>query len=243
MKKLIYITLFLMAYSSNANANDYDDVIKSCSPNVAPETMRAIIRVESSFNPYAIGVVGGEVKQPKTLDEALKTVQKLKKEKLNFSMGLAQINRYNLSKYNLTEVSVFNPCSNLKASEAILSECFQRAKSEGSNDQVALQKALSCYFAGNFSTGFKKSKGLSYVDKIKRVALANEGFLVPKINPKVDYTPTPKGKGEFEKVKESEKVFNPKDSNGNDDSKQKEKKYYEWDLFNDFALEGGMYMK
>lgn len=231
MKKLIFLTALLI--NTNALANGFDEIIKSCSPNVAPETMKAIIEVESSFNPYAIGVVGGEVKQPKSLAEALKTVKKLKKEGFNFSMGLAQINRYNLPKYNLTEVDVFNPCSNLKTSQAILIECFQRAKKDGSSDQVALQKTFSCYFSGNFSTGFKKRKGLSYVDKIKRVALANEGYAIPKINPNVDYTPSKNKEGDVDKV-------NEKNSNK---AIQKEKEYFQWDLFNDFALEGDMKMK
>ena len=45
---------------------------------VSMDVMQHVINVESSRNPYAIGVVGGAlVRQPKALDEALATVRML----------------------------------------------------------------------------------------------------------------------------------------------------------------------
>ena len=47
---------------------------QECAPNVAPQTMAAIVSVESSKNPYAIGVVGGRLeRQPKSHQEAVAT--------------------------------------------------------------------------------------------------------------------------------------------------------------------------
>src|SRR3546814_5730950 len=69
---------------------------------VPAEVMQHVVRVESSFNPYAIGVVGGHlVRQPKSLPEALATVRMLEQGGYNFSVGLAQVNRKNLDKYGL----------------------------------------------------------------------------------------------------------------------------------------------
>ncbi|MDQ8051229.1 MAG: lytic transglycosylase domain-containing protein, partial [Luteibacter sp.] len=49
-------------------------------PNLAvpAEVMQHVVNVESSRNPYAIGVVGGQlVRQPQNLGEAIATVKSL----------------------------------------------------------------------------------------------------------------------------------------------------------------------
>ncbi len=51
---------------------------------VSMDVMQHVINVESSRNPYAIGVVGGAlVRQPKALDEALATVRMLEEKGYN----------------------------------------------------------------------------------------------------------------------------------------------------------------
>ncbi len=83
---------------------------QQCAPTVAPQTMAAIVQVESGFNPYAIGVVGGRlVRQPVSLDEAITTAQSLEAKGWNFSLGIAQVNRYNLPKYGSTYAQAFDP--------------------------------------------------------------------------------------------------------------------------------------
>lgn len=124
---------------------------------VPTEVMHHVVRVESSYNPYAIGVVGGRlVRQPKNLPEALATVRMLESRGFNFSIGLAQVNRYNLDKYGLkTYEKAFEPCANLSAGSKILAECYKRANGDWG-------KSFSCYYSGNFSTGFRHG----YVQKI-----------------------------------------------------------------------------
>jgi type IV secretion system protein VirB1 len=124
---------------------------------VPTEVMHHVVRVESSYNPYAIGVVGGRLaRQPKNLPEALATVRMLEGRGFNFSIGLAQVNRYNLDKYGLDSYEkAFEPCANLQAGSKILAECYQRANGDWG-------KSFSCYYSGNFSTGFKHG----YVQKI-----------------------------------------------------------------------------
>lgn len=123
---------------------------------VPKEVMQHIVRVESSRNPFAIGVVGGALaRQPRSLEDALAAVQALKAEGYNFSVGIAQVNRYNLAKYGLkTYAQAFEVCPNLQAGSRILRECYDRAKDWG--------KAFSCYYSGNFVTGFEHG----YVQKI-----------------------------------------------------------------------------
>ncbi|WP_259150983.1 lytic transglycosylase domain-containing protein [Xanthomonas sp. 3793] len=130
----------------------------ACGEMAAPlSVMQHVVHVESSHNPYAIGVVGGRLmRQPKNLGEALSTVQMLQEKGYNFSLGLAQVNRYNLSKYGLQSYEqAFQQCPNLKAGSAILSECYQRSGKDWG-------KALSCYYSGNFVTGFRHG----YVQKV-----------------------------------------------------------------------------
>ena len=72
----------------------------SCADLAVPhDIMHHVVRVESSGNPYAIGVVGGRLqRQPKNLAEAVATAKMLEQKGFNFSLGLAQVNRYNLKK-------------------------------------------------------------------------------------------------------------------------------------------------
>lgn len=124
---------------------------------VSMDVMHHVVRVESSYNPYAIGVVGGRlVRQPKTLPEALATVRMLESRGYNFSLGLAQINRYNLAKYGIGSYErAFEVCPNLQAGSRILAECYSRSKGDWG-------KSFSCYYSGDFQTGFRHG----YVRKI-----------------------------------------------------------------------------
>ena len=128
-------------------------------PNLAVprDVMHHVVRVESSYNPYAIGVVGGRlVRQPRTLAEAVSTAHMLEQRGYNFSLGLAQVNRRNLARYGLESYAqAFEPCANLVAGSRILRECHSRS---GGN----WGKSFSCYYSGNFTTGFRHG----YVQKV-----------------------------------------------------------------------------
>lgn len=123
---------------------------------VPREVMQHVVAVESSRNPFAIGVVGGYLaRQPRNLEEALSAVHMLRQEGYNFSVGIAQVNRYNLAPYGLrTYAEAFGICANLLAGSRILRECYDRSQDWG--------KAFSCYYSGNFVTGFQHG----YVQKI-----------------------------------------------------------------------------
>lgn len=160
-------------------------LVSQCSPNVAPATMAALVHVESSNNPYAIGVVGGALKrQPTSKAEAIAAAQDLERQGKNFSMGLAQINRHNLPRYGLKYEDAFDACTNLRVGGEILGECYARALPKHGEKQAALRAALSCYYSGNFVRGFRPDKpgDPSYVEKV--VAAAGQGgqpVMVPAI--------------------------------------------------------------
>lgn len=165
-----------------------EQLAAECAPDIHPATLKAVVGTESSGNPYAIGVVGGQLeRQPRSLAEAAATARELERQGFNFSMGLGQINRHNLAKYGETYDTVFEPCRNLKAGGAILKDCFLRAKRAMSDDQNALRAAFSCYYSGNFTRGFRPDNAgqPSYVQKV--AANASEQMpaipVVPAIHP------------------------------------------------------------
>lgn len=165
------------------DASSFMALMLSCAPLVHPTTAHALVSVESAFNPWAIGVVGGAlVRQPQSHAEALATARELQALGHNFSVGLGQINRANFARLGLTTVSAFDPCLNLTAMQAVLAECFDRAgggKDPTRSDQPALRRALSCYYSGNFSTGFRHG----YVQKVMaaaRMVSRSQTNLVPK---------------------------------------------------------------
>ncbi|WP_449465529.1 transglycosylase SLT domain-containing protein [Stenotrophomonas humi] len=124
---------------------------------VPAEVMQHVVKVESSFNPYAIGVVGGRLaRQPRSLGEAVSTSRMLEREGYNFSLGIAQVNRYNLAKHGLSNYErAFDVCPNVQAGSRILAECYGRSGQDWG-------KAFSCYYSGNFTTGFRHG----YVQKV-----------------------------------------------------------------------------
>lgn len=124
---------------------------------VPMDVMHHVVQIESSANPYAIGVVGGRlVRQPRSLAEAVATAEMLESRGYNFSVGLAQVNRFNLGKYGVTSYAqAFDGCTNLRAGARILSECHTRARGDWGS-------AFSCYYSGNFTTGYQHG----YVQKI-----------------------------------------------------------------------------
>lgn len=119
----------------------------ACPIVVPPEHMSAIVRTESQANPFAVGVVGHNLsRQPTSQNEAKKLVAQLAKDKMNYSVGVAQVNQVNFSNYGLNINNMFELCTNLNVGSRILKSCYERYKN--------WEKAYSCYYAGNDQTGF-----------------------------------------------------------------------------------------
>lgn len=138
-----------------------------CAASIHPDTAQEVARVESGFNPYAIGVVGQQKGIfPKDINDAISHVKKLKAQGKNYSVGLMQINQSNFNKYNVTEEQLFNPCTNLSVFEKIITDCYKRGGT--------LIRALSCYYSGNFETGQQSEKNFSNTSYIQRI-----GYIVP----------------------------------------------------------------
>lgn len=127
------------------------------------QVMRHLIEVESGGRPFAIGVVGGRLaRQPENLDEALATVKMLESAGYDYSVGLTQVNRANLTRYGLdTPAKAFDPCLNTAAGAHILATCRVRSGNDWG-------KAFSCYYAGNPVAGFSDGYVRRIYDSIGR---------------------------------------------------------------------------
>ena len=116
----------------------------SCAPSVHPDTMYRLVRIESSFNPYAIGVVGAQLaQQPRTREEAISIARWLGSHGYNYSVGLAQINVKNFAALGLDETTAFDQCRNLSAGSSILSRCYRMALHRTPAVQRALRADIS----------------------------------------------------------------------------------------------------
>lgn len=138
----------------------------ACAPLVHPVTTYALVRAESQFNPNAVGVVQGRLtRQPRSAAEAISVSRELAKQGLDFSVGLGQVNQRNFARLGLDMASALDPCRNLTAMQTVLMECHSRAPHRAVA-QSAVREALSCYYSGNFVTGFQHG----YVQRVVRFA-------------------------------------------------------------------------
>ncbi|PZR44915.1 lytic transglycosylase domain-containing protein [Paraburkholderia fungorum] len=161
---------------------------QQCAPQVSLSTMAAIVRTESGFNPYAIGVVHGRLaRQPASEAEAVATANALERGGWSFSVGLAQVNRANWPVYGLSERSAFDPCRNLAAGAAILQGCFELARQAHAHASVDAQSdlraSLSCYASGDFSTGYRTGYVQRVVGNANVVPASSTSVVVPAIAP------------------------------------------------------------
>jgi len=140
---------------------DFAAAAELCAPGVETQQLRQIASVESGLNPLAIGVVGGRLqRQPRSRAEALATAKMLAANGWDYSLGLIQVNQKNFSHYGITPEGAFDPCTNLRVGGLILRDCLKRA----GGSATAFGDALSCYYSGNFTTGYRTG----YVDRVLR---------------------------------------------------------------------------
>lgn len=146
-------------------AEEFEVLAARCAPTVHPQTLAAVVRHESRFNPLAIGVNGTPAVRvrAKTLDEAVASAQRLIAQGRSIDLGLGQINSNNLKWLGLSVREVFEPCRNLAAAGRVLTENYRRYRAEHPTEQGALDAALSAYNTGNRVGGLRNG----YVSKVR----------------------------------------------------------------------------
>lgn len=152
-------------------------LLVQCAPQVHPETMAAIVSAESRGHHLAIADAGpvhlpwSQRKHlvrslyPASLDDAVSTASALIQRGHTVSLGVAQVNDRNLRRLGLSLQDVFEPCKNIAAGAAILTEFYQRAEARfGKGTPKALRAALSAYNSGDWVRGEREG----YVDRVYR---------------------------------------------------------------------------
>lgn len=156
-------------------ALDMEPLLSRCAPTVAPSTMRAIVQVESAFQPFVIGTLvrsksGAQTlsRQPATRSEAVQWASWLLQNGYRFDAGPAQVNSIHFATYGLTPETAFEPCRNIAAGAAILTAEYRRAAAKFGVGQVALRAAISSYNTGHFARGIQNG----YVSRVQHAATA-----------------------------------------------------------------------
>ncbi len=184
---------------------------EQCAPAIDKNVTLSIVKKESAFNPFAIGVnKGGKrlERQPTDYRTAVITAQKLINDGFNIDMGYAQINSANLKRLGITVGQVFDPCNNLKAMQYILSECYSRAGNYEVNTK--LSRAFSCYNTGNHTKGFSNG----YVNSVNKHL---SGFMSNNYSQQKSYSvKSINGMGSNELANHANSLLNENNSLSND---------------------------
>ena len=139
-------------------------MIDKCSYRVSHQTMKAIIKTESDYNPLAININGGfKLKhQPKSYIQAVNWVNYLESHHYNIDIGLMQVNINNAHKFGFKACDMLDMCTNIKVASVLLHDSYVRIYNPHQDKQVALYKALSEYNTGDYYRGIQNG----YVSKI-----------------------------------------------------------------------------
>jgi type IV secretion system protein VirB1 len=140
----------------------------TCAPQVAPQTLAAIVQVESARDPLAIGINGGGRRAVRvtTPEAAAAYAESLIGAGHSVDLGLAQINSRNLGWLGLTPRAAFDPCRNLAAGARVLEAAYQRAAPAPGQEQAGLRAALSYYNTGHATRGLRNG----YVARVTAAA-------------------------------------------------------------------------
>ncbi len=140
------------------------DMLQQYAHSVAPETIAAIVQVESGGNKYALGV-NGPVKgriRPTSVKEAAAEARYWISKGYSVDLGLMQINSRNLRGLAITIEEAFDPVVNIQAGAKILLRGYRGATQRYGPGQNALKAALSAYNTGNYEKGFKNGYVAKY---------------------------------------------------------------------------------
>lgn len=129
------------------------ELILACAPALDQRLVTALIKQESGFNQFAIGLDSKHKvrlsRQPKTAQEAVQTATELEQKGYSFSVGLTQIHISNIKKWGLNWDQAFTPCTSLQISESIFLSFYKIAQAAGYREQNAVYAALRGYNSGS----------------------------------------------------------------------------------------------
>lgn len=145
----------------------------ACGPWVHPDTIAAVVAVESGSRPWTIGTPHGayyatsEGQAAEYLAHAMRT-------EVSVDIGLMQINSQWIERLQIAPESLLDPCTNVRVGAAILSVDFVAAAHPGRTRLQTLIAALSMYHSGT------PNAAMGYAIKVLKAAFPSPN---PMINP------------------------------------------------------------
>lgn len=147
-------------------------LLRTCAPSVSPDTMRAIVAVESGGNPYAIhDNTTRRAYFPRSRAQAEPILAATRSH--NVDVGIAQVNAGWFPTFHVTATQMLEPCRNLRIGSLILARAYRSADASFPQPRVALWHAISAYNTGSLYAG------ATYVAQVVNAALSPP--IVPSI--------------------------------------------------------------
>ena len=152
------------------SSSQFRQLANKCAPDIPLVTLRALVRAESGFRPYAVSLdyprrtareqgLDDDIillaRQPKNLAEARSWTYWFLKRNRSVSIGLSQISTSNVAALGLTIDQLFDPCTNLQAGSHLLKRTYRNARVTVGDEQTALYHAPSLYNSGSGRIGFE----------------------------------------------------------------------------------------
>ncbi len=128
--------------------------LHACAPAAAPDTMAAIIAVESRGWPYAVNDnTARHSYRPRTREEALRVATAALRAGHSVDVGIAQVNSGNFRAFNVDAATMLEPCANLRVGSAILANAYRAAAARYPKRPQALWHAIMAYNSGSIYAG------------------------------------------------------------------------------------------
>lgn len=128
--------------------------LHTCAPAAAPDTMAAIVAVESAGWPYAVNDnTARRSYRPQTRGEALRIAESAIHAHHSVDVGIAQVNSGNFAAFHVDAAAMLEPCANLRVGSAILANAYHVAAVRYPVPRQALVHALMAYNTGSIYAG------------------------------------------------------------------------------------------
>ena len=137
-------------------AADFVDLAHMCAPDIAVETLAAIVSLESGFHPFAIRINSGAplARQPGSKAEAIEVASGLLADRQDIQLGLGGIRPDDFPALDLALADAFEPCLNLQATATLLNGYYQVALRAGKRSETADRFMLQSFYGrGDASLG------------------------------------------------------------------------------------------
>lgn len=126
-------------------------LLLQCGPTVSPDTLAAIMQVESGRHRWAINDNStGKAYFPASEPAALSLVNTLLARGHKLAIGSMQIHSQWLGKLGLTPATLLDPCANVRVASLILQDNYRVCGLKGYQDTSRLDCALTAYWSGRF---------------------------------------------------------------------------------------------